>query len=135
MRIGELAAAAEVSVQSLRFYERRGLLERSPRLASGYRDYSTNAVRIVRFIKQSQELGYTLGEIKQLLFLRKQPSGNSIEVRALAEAKVRDIEGKMRQLRGMRAELKRVLEACECGATGTRCPTLDALDHKASGAV
>lgn len=130
MRIGELAAVANVNVQTLRFYERRGLLRKPSRLASGYRTYSSDDVQVVRFIKQSQELGYTLEEIKQLLLLRAKPSGNAIEVRALAESKVRDIEEKIKRLGQMREELRLLLESCNCAETETRCPTLEALDHK-----
>jgi len=76
-------------------------------------------------------LGYTLGEIKQLLSLRKKPSGNSAEVRALAQSKLREVGNKIERLQRMREELRHILEACECGEVITRCPTLDALDHAA----
>jgi len=130
MRIGEVAAAAGVGVQTLRFYERRGLVKPS-RLVSGYRNYTPDVVAVIRFIKQSQELGYTLGEIKQLLSLRARPSGNAAEVRTLAQAKLRDVENKLERLHRMRDELTHLLDACECGGDITRCPTLDALDHAA----
>ncbi|HEV2914214.1 MAG TPA: heavy metal-responsive transcriptional regulator [Pyrinomonadaceae bacterium] len=130
MRIGEVARASGVGVQTLRFYERRGLVK-TTRLVSGYRNYTPDAVLVVRFIKQSQELGYTLGEIKQLLSLRARPSGNSAEVRALAQAKLRDIENKIERLHQMRDGLSHILNACACGGDISRCPTLDALDHAA----
>lgn len=130
MRIGEVARAAEVSVQTLRFYERGGLLKKPSRLASSYRSYSPETVQIVRFIKQSQELGYTLIEIKQLLSLREKPTANSMEVRALAQAKLCEVENKIKQLEQMRDELSRVLNACECGEVTTRCPVLDTLNHR-----
>lgn len=128
MRIGELATASDTSVQTLRFYERRGLLGKTHRLNSGYRDFSLEAVRVVRYIKQSQELGFTLGEIKELLALRKKASGNSKEVRALAESKLEAVENKIERLKQMRGELKHVLETCECGDK-VRCPALEALDY------
>lgn len=131
MRIGEVATSANVNVQTLRFYEKRGLLRKPSRLASGYRAYTSEDVQVVRFIKQSQELGYTLGEIKQLLSLRAEPSGNSIKVRALAESKLHDIEEKIKRLQQMREDLRLLLESCDCGEIETRCPTLEALDHKA----
>ena len=81
MQIGEVAAQAGVKTQTIRFYERRGLLKEPMRIASGYRAYPASVVRVVRFIKQSQELGYTLAEIKQLLALHDQ-NGNAAQVRA-----------------------------------------------------
>lgn len=133
MRIGEVAAAAAVNVQTLRFYEKRGLLEKPSRLGSGYRSYLPETVSIVRFIKQSQEIGYTLEEIKQLLILRKRPSGNADEVRALAQARLRDVEDKILLLQQRREELIRILDSCNCGGDEARCPVLDSLDHYVMG--
>lgn len=128
MRIGELAEASDTSVQTLRFYERRGLLGKTSRTNSGYRNFSPETVRIVRYIKQSQELGFTLGEIKELLALRIKAGGNSKEVRALAESKLEAVENKIERLKQIRGELKHVLEKCECGGKA-RCPALEALDY------
>lgn len=130
MRIGELATATDTSVQTLRFYERRGLLGKTNRLVSGYRDFTPETVRIVCYIKQSQELGFTLTEIKELLALRKKESGNSAEVRALAEGKLEAVEGKIEKLEQIRGELKHVLKTCQCSGK-VRCPALDALDYSA----
>jgi DNA-binding transcriptional MerR regulator len=129
MRIGEVATATAVNVQTLRFYEKRGLLEKPSRLGSGYRSYLPETVSIVRFIKQSQELGYTLEEIKQLLILRKSSSANADAVRALAQAKLRDLEDKILLLQQRREELIRILDSCDCGGNEARCPALDSLDH------
>lgn len=131
MRIGEVAKAAGVNLQTLRFYERCGLLRKPNRNKSGYRSYSVETVQIVCFIKQSQELGYTLQEIKQLLSLRERPDRNSTEVRAIVQSKLSEIERKITQLQQMRGELNQILNTCECGEVTTRCPTLDNLDHKA----
>lgn len=128
MRIGELATASHTSVQTLRFYERRGLLGKTTRLASRYRDFSPEIVGVVRYIKQSQALGFTLGEIKELLALRKKASGNSKEVRTLAEAKLEAVENKIEKLNQIRGELKHVLATCECSGK-VRCPALEALDY------
>jgi Cu(I)-responsive transcriptional regulator len=133
MRIGKVATEAGVSVQAIRFYERHGLLSEPERLASGYRAYSADTVRIVRFIKQSQELGYTLNEVKQLLQLRERRSGNAAQVRALAEAKIRSIDERIRCLRRMRDELSSLLDACACGDAQPMCPALEALDQSATG--
>lgn len=128
MRIGEVATAAEVNVQTLRYYERAGLLEKPRRLASGYRAYAPETVQIIRFIKQSRELGYTLAEIKQLLGLRRaRQTANAREVRALVQAKISEIEDKIGKLEQMRAELNHLLSTCECGEATLRCPALDRL--------
>ena len=105
LRIGEVAGRAGVNVQTLRFYERRGLLPEPPRRASGYREYAPESVRRVRFIKRAQELGFTLAEVEELLRLREDPRIPCREVRATAETKIADIEEKMRRLRAMRAAL------------------------------
>ena len=128
MQTGEVAARAGVNIQTLRYYERRGLLGRPPRTASGYRRYSEDAVRIVRFVKRAQELGFTLDEAEQLLRLRRVTPARRSSVRALATAKVADIESKMRQLAAMRAALQQMLSAC-CGDGALECPILEALER------
>ena len=128
MQTGEVAARAGVNIQTLRYYERRGLLGRPPRTESGYRRYSEDAVRIVRFVKRAQELGFTLDEAEQLLRLRRVTPARRSSVRALATAKVADIESKMRQLAAMRAALQQMLSAC-CGDGALECPILEALER------
>lgn len=134
MRIGEAAAEAGVSTQTLRFYERRGLLKKPARSASGYRVYSPEAVRLVRFIRQSQELGCTLGEIARLIELRERRTGNAAEVRAMVEARLRSIDDRIERLQRMRAELSSLMDECPCGGEQSRCPALEAFDHYVAGA-
>jgi Hg(II)-responsive transcriptional regulator len=131
MKIGEVAAYAGVNVQTIRFYERRGMLPMPARLASGYRIYPANIVKLIQFIKQSQELGYTLDEIKQLLLVRSNRNkGNAQGVRSLAEAKIKSIEARINRLKRMRRELKRILQKCRCGdETLTNCPVLETLEY------
>ncbi|MDQ4120243.1 MAG: heavy metal-responsive transcriptional regulator [Acidobacteriota bacterium] len=128
MRIGELAAATETSLQTLRFYERQGLLGKINRLYSGYRDFSPETVRIVRYIKQSQELGFTLSEIKEFLELRNKKGSNTAEVRKLAQGKLESVKSKIKRLEHMRDELEHFLEACSCDDK-VRCPALENLDY------
>lgn len=128
MQTGEVAARAGVNIQTLRYYERRGLLGRPPRTSSGYRRYSDEAVRIVRFVKRAQELGFTLDEAEQLLRLRHVTVSRRPSVRALAVAKLADIDTKIAQLTAMRAALKTTLSAC-CGDGALECPILEALEH------
>jgi Hg(II)-responsive transcriptional regulator len=130
MRIGEAAARASVNIQTLRYYERRGLLPEPQRGSSGYRAYDPATVRLVRFIKRAQELGFTLREIEDLIELRQSPRRGA-EVRALAAAKVSDIDHRIRLLRAMRSALGGLVEACECEGGAPTCPIIEALDDSA----
>lgn len=127
--IGEAARQARVNIQTIRFYERRGLLPTPARTASNYRTYTENAVRRVRFIKRAQELGFTLKEVAELLALRATTGSRVADVRRRAEAKVRDIDEKVRALAAMREALTSLV--CECSETGAGevCPILEALDN------
>lgn len=128
MRTGEVAACAAVNIQTLRYYERRGLLGRPPRTPSGYRRYSDEAVRIVRFVKRAQDLGFSLGEVEQLLRLRRVSGLRRMSVQGLARAKLADIDRKIGQLQAMRVALEHLLTTCcDDGATG--CPILEALEQ------
>jgi MerR family transcriptional regulator, mercuric resistance operon regulatory protein len=114
MKVGQLAEATGVSVQAIRFYERRGLLPAPRRLQSGYRDYPAGAVRAVLRIKRMQEVGFTLRELEHFLRLLDAEPHNHVERRAYAEAKIRDIDAQIERLRAMREELSSRLLTCEC---------------------
>ena len=105
MRIGELAERADVSVQTVRYYERRGLIPEPPRSSGGYRLYDETYVRRLHFIGRAQELGFTLKKIKKLLALRTGPEVECAEVRSIAEAKLADVEDKIRDLQRIRKVL------------------------------
>ncbi|RMH40478.1 MAG: MerR family transcriptional regulator [Deltaproteobacteria bacterium] len=125
---GQVARAAGVHVETLRFYERRGLLPKPPRRRSGYRQYPPDAVRIVRFIKRAQRLGFTLDEIAELLALRDDDRRACSEVRGAAEHKIAEIDDKIRALRAMRRALAELVATCADGdASVRRCPILEAL--------
>jgi Hg(II)-responsive transcriptional regulator len=124
LRTGELARLARVNVETLRFYERRGLLPRPPRRASGYREYPPEAVEWVRFIRRAQELGFSLREVRELLAFREAPRAACGEVMELAERKLAEIDAKIRDLRAVRAALARLRKGC---TGGPRCPILDSL--------
>ncbi len=128
LKIGEVAEGGGVNLQTIRYYEREGLLPEPPRRASGYRMFPDQTVRRVRFIKRAQELGFSLAEIRELLSLRIDPARGSAEVRALAKAKLADIEEKIRTLEAMRGVLSRLTERCSgCGPTD-ECPILESID-------
>ena len=130
LRIGELARAAGVGVETIRYYERRGLLAQPPRRASGYRRYPPSAARRVRFIRRAQALGFTLKEIEDLLALRVDDERSCAEVRALARAKLEDIERRVAALQQMGQALERVASRCRGRGPTSACPILEVLDEE-----
>jgi DNA-binding transcriptional MerR regulator len=124
---GEAARRAQVNVQTLRYYERRGLLQTPARSRSNYRLYTDDAVSRVRFIKRAQRLGFELEEVRDLLALRTTKSANG-EVRARAEARVRQIDDSVQDLLAMRESLMELIGQCAESARSGRCPILRALD-------
>ena len=114
MRVGQVAKAAGVSVQTVRFYERRGLLPVPRRLLSGYRDYADKTVGVVSLIKQMQEVGFTLRELEHFVHLLELEPHNSAERRACVEAKLKSIDEQIERLRSMRDELSSRLQTCQC---------------------
>lgn len=128
LTIGEVAARAGVNTQTLRYYERRGILPRPGRSAAGYREFSLDTVRLIRFIKRAQDLGFTLEEIEELIALRDNSSRKRDEARALATKKMRAIDEKLARLQAMRSALYTLTEDCECGRETLVCPILEALE-------
>lgn len=128
MTISEVAAEAGVNVQTLRYYERRGILEEPPRTAGGYRQYEPETVSRIRFIKRAQELGFTLEEARELLGLRVDHGAACGPVEARARKNLARIEEKIRQLDRMRAVLRDLVGACRERRTTEECPILEALE-------
>jgi len=131
--IGQVASAAGVGVETLRYYERRGIIAEPARTASGYRCYPPEVVRVVRFIKRAQALGFSLAEIEVLLDLRDDRSASCTEVKALAEAKIDDLDGRVRDLTALRAALEALVRSCRRTPEERHCPILEALENE-SGA-
>ena len=129
MRIGEVAAEAAVNIQTLRYYERVGLLPRPARQSSGYRAYGANAVRQVRFIKRAQELGFSLAEIGDLLAFREQSQTACRHVEARASATLDRINEQIRDLESIRTALSQYVDSCRKGPPRGECPLLQALDR------
>jgi MerR family transcriptional regulator, copper efflux regulator len=130
LKIGDVAERGGVNLQTIRYYEREGLLPQAPRLASGYRMFPESVVGRVRFIKRAQELGFSLAEIRERLSLRENADAGAQDMRERARAKVADIEEKIRRLRAMKKALNALAESCPgCGPLSD-CPILDALDAK-----
>ena len=128
LKIGQVAERGGVNLQTIRYYEREGLLPEPPRLQSGYRMFPDNTVRRIRFIKRAQELGFTLSEIRDLLALRIDKERPSSEVRTLAQAKISNIEAKIRTLNNMKRVLSNLTERCSGCGPSNECPILESID-------
>lgn len=124
---GKLAKAADINVETLRYYEKRGLLPEPPRKKSGYRVYPETAVDRLNFIKGAQALGFTLAEIHDLLNLRVDEQATTHDVRLRAEEKLSEIDRKIMALQTMRTALHHLVEQCHGDGPTAECPILDAL--------
>jgi MerR family mercuric resistance operon transcriptional regulator len=129
MRTGELAEQAKVNVQTLRYYERRGLLPEPARTSSGYRQYSDDAVRVVRFVKRAQQLGFTLTDVEDLLQLAGGGPESCDSVRAMSTEKIADLDRRIAELRAMRNALADLARTCERPRAERECPILQEIDH------
>ncbi len=125
---GQLAEGAGVGIETIRYYERQGLLPSPARSRSGYRRFPAEAVDRLRFIRQAQHLGFSLKEIQELLCLRIDPEASCSEVCQRAQAKIGEIEERLRGLQRMRDVLRRLVEACGGRGPTTACPILEALE-------
>lgn len=130
LTIGQVAREAGVGIETVRFYERQGLIEAPTRRASGYRQFNESVVDRLQFIREAKELGFTLGEIKELLSLKLDPSSSCAEVKGRAEAKIADIEEKTRTLQRMKRALAKLTKACSGDGPTSECPILEALEPK-----
>jgi len=130
MTIGELARKVGVNVQTIRYYEREGLLPDAHRWPdSGYRDFDDKALLCLQFIRSAKDLGFTLREIKELLDMRVLPGESCAEVKELLEAKLGDIETRMKEMRRLRRVLLKFVAACGHRRATTSCPALWALEQ------
>lgn len=128
--IGQVARLAGVGIETVRFYEREGLVTQPERRPSGYRQYSDDVVSRLGFIAAAKELGFSLKEIKELLDLRVGPDATCSDVRERAKAKIADVEGKIRTLQRMKASLVKLTKACRGRGPVSECPILDALGQE-----
>jgi MerR family mercuric resistance operon transcriptional regulator len=127
MRIGELATAAGVNIQTVRYYERRGILAKAERSESGHRLYD-ESIHVVRFVKRAQALGFSLDEISVPLDLRQIKSPRA-RMQELTAERIDAIEDKIAQLQAMRKALATLFDSCRHGRAGA-CPILEALNGK-----
>ena len=130
LTIGRLAQLAGVNLETIRYYERQGLLSAPPRTAAGYRLFPREAARRLRFIKRAQQLGFSLSEIRELLELRLKSGTKRVDMRLRAEAKIADINKKIGTLQDMKNALRQLTERCDgCGPL-SECPILESLDQE-----
>ena len=131
LTIGKLAKQVGMGVETLRYYERRGLIEPYQRTASGYRLYDAGAQRQLRFIRRAQALGFSLNEVAELLALSGDPDASAADIKAMTKEKIEDVEARIADLQRMRSALSEL--ECRCpGEAGMRseCPILAALNDE-----
>jgi MerR family mercuric resistance operon transcriptional regulator len=130
LTIGRVARSAGLAIDTVRYYEREGLLQKPARTAAGYRQYPEEAVARLRFIRQAKDLGFTLSEIRELLALKVAPGKSCADVRARAEAKIADVNCRIAHLEHIRRALSRLSAECSSRGPTSECPILEALAHK-----
>jgi len=128
LTIGRLAAAAAVGVETIRYYQQRGLLP-VPATVGAYRYYPTALIERIRFVKRAQELGFSLDEISELL--RLEDGSDRQSVRRISAARLDQIEKKLADLRRMQKALKHLLSQCEHTSSSLPCPIIATLGHHA----
>jgi MerR family transcriptional regulator, copper efflux regulator len=128
LTIGQVAERAGIGVETVRFYERKGLLDEPARGPSGYRQFDARIVARLRFIRRAKDLGFTLHEIKELLSLKLDPSTTCADVKDRALAKIAAIDAKVNALLQMKQSLVKLTKACRGKGATSDCPILDALD-------
>lgn len=140
MRIGDLAAAADIPAETVRYYEKRGLLESPPRSANGYRTYDGTALNQLRFIRTAQTAGLTLAEIRSVIELRNDGTTPCSHVEQLLSDKLADVRERQRQLAVLELELGQLIERsatldpADCGADDI-CHILQSGGKKGAGAT
>jgi Hg(II)-responsive transcriptional regulator len=129
LRIGQVAAGASVNVETVRYYERTGMLAAPTRTSTGYRQYDVEAVRRIRFIKHAQALGFSLREIRDLLALRVRHGGACQAIERKTRAKIALVDDKLRELTRLRGTLEGLVASCEARKTTADCPVLESLEE------
>lgn len=128
LTIGKLARQGGVNIQTIRYYERRGLIPKPNRSSSGYRLYDEEAVRRLGFVRKAQSLGFSLHEIDELLSLRMRPGITCADIRKRARQKIATVEEKIAELTRIRGALAKLATACRGEGPTSECPILEALD-------
>jgi MerR family transcriptional regulator, copper efflux regulator len=132
LTISKLADCGGVNLTTIRYYERRGLLPKPSRSASGYRLYTDDAVRRLRFIKQAQLLGFSLAEVRDLLSLRMQSDTTCAHIKLRAKGKITAVDRKIADLQRIKSALTSLASACRGKGPTSECPILEALETEDS---
>lgn len=133
MTIGRVAKKAGVGVETIRFYERRGLIEQPIKPdGAGFRNYPDEVVVQVRFIRRAQQIGFSLAEIGELLSLKADPTSDCGDIRERASAKLEEVDEKITSLKRMRKALNEMIAACPASGALRACSILDALENETS---
>ena len=130
LTIGKVAQSAGLAIDTVRYYEREGLIDKPARSASGYRHFRPDVVARLRFIQQAKDLGFSLKEIRELLSLRVTPGKSCADVKARAEAKIADVEQRIAQLNRMKRALTKLATACSGRGPTSDCPILEAIETR-----
>ena len=128
MRIGKIAKQVGITVETIRFYEKQGLIESPGRNESGYRDYTKDVVQHLSFIKKTKELGFSLKEIRELILLQSTPNSTCSEVKEQAEAKIIDVKRKIEDLKRIKNVLTKLVSACPGQGPLSRCPIIGSVN-------
>ena len=131
MRSGQVARQAGVNVETLRYYERRGLLPAPPRESSGYRAYGSDAVRVVRFVKRAQELGFNLDDVEALLELAGGGPDGCEAVQRLTGERITELDRRIADLQAMRDSLQRLLATCHRPRRDRECSLIRSIEADA----
>lgn len=134
LKIGQLAKLANVTPDTVRYYEKQGMMDHNVRTEGGYRLYNGQDLQRLRFIRYAKQLGFTLETIAELLSIRVDPEHHTCEEsKSIVDARLREVESKLKELVKMRESLKRLSDAC-CGSAHTSkyCSILEALEQGAS---
>lgn len=130
MTISELAKECEVNLQTIRYYEKLALIDEPPRTKSGYRQYSNLYIEEISFIKNAQDLGFSLEVIKKLVDLKKNSKALGLDVKKVIREKIQEIDAKIVELGNLKAELKSLDNSCSGDMPTSCCPIINALASK-----
>jgi len=128
LTIGRLAKKVSIGIETIRFYERQGLIEPPPRTDCNYRVYPEEEVNRLRFIKRAKNLGFTLSEIKELLFIRHDPHATKADIKNRTLNKIEDVKQKISDLTRIKMSLEHLAYSCDGHGPLEECPILEALD-------
>lgn len=130
LTIGKVASMSGVGIETVRFYEREGLIPKPPRRDLGYRQYPPATIERIRFVKRAQDLGFTLAEIKELLNLSVGPKTTCADVKRKAVEKIEEVDAKISDLKRIRKALNRLTDQCRGKGPASECPILENLESR-----